>query len=121
MIVEERIYTLQVGAAPEYVRLYQEEGLAIQEPILGHLVGYYTTEIGPLNQVVHLWAYQDLEDRRERRARLVADERWKEYIAEGAALPGHDGEQDPDPGAVRAAATHRGAPRWVGSTTASRS
>jgi hypothetical protein len=80
VIVEERIYTLQVGASPEYVRLYQEEGLAIQEPILGHLVGYYTTEIGPLNQVVHMWAYQDLEDRRERRARLVADERWKAYI-----------------------------------------
>jgi hypothetical protein len=80
VIVEERIYTLQVGAVPEYVRLYHGEGLAIQEPILGHLVGYYTTELGPLNQVVHLWAYQDLEDRRERRARLLADERWREYV-----------------------------------------
>ena len=80
MIVEERIYTLHVAAGPEYVRLYEEEGLAIQEPILGHLVGYYTTELGPLNQVVHLWAYQDLEDRRERRARLLADERWKAYV-----------------------------------------
>ena len=81
MIVEERIYTLQVGAVPEYVRLYQGEGLAIQEPILGHLVGYYTTELGPLNQVVHMWAYQDLEDRRARRETLLADERWRAYVA----------------------------------------
>ena len=81
MIVEERIYTLEVGGTGPYVKLYMEEGLAIQEPILGHLVGYYTTEIGPLNQVVHMWAYQDLEDRRVRRERLVSDERWKAYIA----------------------------------------
>ena len=80
MIVEERIYTLEVGTVPQYVRLYEQEGLAIQEPILGHLVGYYWTELGPLNQIVHLWGYQDLEDRRERRGRLVADERWQAYV-----------------------------------------
>jgi len=28
-------------------------------------VGYYTTETGPLNQIVHLWAYQDLNERAE--------------------------------------------------------
>ncbi len=81
MIVEERIYTLQVGTAPEYMRLYQQEGFAIQEPILGHLVGYFSTELGPLNQVIHMWAYESFEDRVARRARLNADERWKAYIA----------------------------------------
>ena len=67
---------------PEYVRLYEEEGLAIQEPILGHLVGYYTTEIGPLNQVVHLWALPGPRGPRASAARrLLADERWQAYIA----------------------------------------
>ena len=81
MIVEERIYTLQPGTAPEYLRLYEAEGFAIQEPILGHLVGYFSTELGPLNQVVHLWAYESFEERTARRARLTADEGWKAYIA----------------------------------------
>jgi hypothetical protein len=80
VIVEERIYTLQVGTAPQYLRLYEDEGLAIQEPILGHLVGYFSTELGPLNQIVHLWAYESFEERASRRARLGADERWKAYI-----------------------------------------
>ena len=80
MIVEQRIYTLQVGAAAEYLRIYEEEGLAIQRPILGRLVGYFTTEIGTLHQVVHMWAYRDMNERAERRARMGADARWKAYI-----------------------------------------
>ena len=80
MIVEMREYVLQVGKAPEYVRLYEEEGFAIQESILGHLIGYFSTEIGQPNQVVQLWAYRDFADRDERRARLAADERWQAYL-----------------------------------------
>jgi hypothetical protein len=89
VIVEERIYTLQAGATGQYVQAYIEEGLAIQEPILGHLVGYYTTDIGPLNQVIHMWAYQDLEDRRVRRERLLADPRWVPYVAKVRPLIMH--------------------------------
>jgi hypothetical protein len=81
MIVEERIYTLHAGQAGAYVKAYEAEGLAIQKPILGRLVGYYTTEFGPLNQVIHLWAYESLAERAERRARLLADEQWKAYAA----------------------------------------
>ncbi len=47
MIVEERIYSLEVGTATEYLRLYEAEGLAIQRPILGRMVGYFSTEIAP--------------------------------------------------------------------------
>lgn len=81
MVVEERIYTLHAGQAPAYLRLYESEGMAIQKPILGRMVGYYSTEFGPLNQVIHLWAYESLQEREERRARLLADDRWKAYAA----------------------------------------
>ena len=80
MIVEERIYTLQPGTAPEYLRLYEAEGLAIQAPTLGRMIGYFSTEIGPLNEIVHLWAYRDLGERQERRQRLLADDRWRDYV-----------------------------------------
>ncbi len=86
MIVEERIYTALPGKALEYVRMYEAEGLAIQRPILGNLVGYFTTELGPLNQIVHLWAYEDLADRAARRATLLADPRWKAYSAKVVPL-----------------------------------
>ena len=81
MIVEMREYTLQAGKVPEYLRLYEREGLDIQREILGHMVGYYATEVGPaVNQVVHLWAYESFEDRQARRARLAADPGWQSYL-----------------------------------------
>ena len=81
MIVEIREYTLHAGKVPEYLALYEREGLEIQREILGHLVGYYTTEVGDaVNQVVHLWAYESYEDRQARRKRLAADPEWQSYL-----------------------------------------
>lgn len=79
MIIEERTYDLQPGHIAEYIELIQNEGIAIQRPILGKLVGYFHTELGPLNQIVHIWAYDSFEDRAARRAKLAADPQWKEY------------------------------------------
>lgn len=81
MIVEMREYTLAPGKVPEYFKLYAAEGMAIQRQILGRNLGYYSTEIGPsLNQVVHLWAYESLDDRLERRTQLQADPGWQAYV-----------------------------------------
>ncbi len=46
MIVEMRTYTLALGATGRYFKLYGEKGLAVQKRILGHLVGYYSVEVG---------------------------------------------------------------------------
>jgi hypothetical protein len=85
MIVEERIYTFHPGKLPAWLKLYEEKGLVPQRRILGGLIGHYVTEVGTLNQAVHLWAYESVEDRERRRALLMQDEGFKEYLA--AALP----------------------------------
>ncbi|WP_454874043.1 NIPSNAP family protein [Paraburkholderia xenovorans] len=79
MIIEERTYDLQSGRLGEYIELIQNEGIAIQRPILGRLIGYFHTDLGPLNQIVHIWAYESYADRAARRARLAADPVWIEY------------------------------------------
>jgi hypothetical protein len=86
MIVEMRTYTLALGATGRYFKLYAEKGLAVQKRILGHLVGYYSVEVGPLNQVVHLWAYETLDERAKRRAALWGDKDWLAYVAEVGPL-----------------------------------
>jgi hypothetical protein len=80
LIVEERIYTLEIGKVPEYIRTYEEHGLATQTRILPRLLGYFYTEVGELNQVVHLWAYASLDERAAKRAELQADPDWQEYL-----------------------------------------
>src|SRR5436305_1678237 len=79
MIVEERTYKIRTGRMARYLQLVREEGLAIQQPILGNLIGYFQVEVGGLSHVVHLWGYLDLNDRAERRKKLAADPRWQAF------------------------------------------
>ena len=86
MYVEERMYTLQVGKSAEYLKNYEEYGLAIQLRHLPHLVGYYFTEVGPQNLIVHLWAYESLDQREKCRAAMQKDPDWQAYLAKNRPL-----------------------------------
>jgi hypothetical protein len=81
VILEQRDYHVFTGKLPELVRLYETEGIALQEEHLGGLVGAFTVEIGAPSTYVHLWRYESLADREERRARLQVDERWQAFLA----------------------------------------
>jgi hypothetical protein len=50
-----------------------------QQRHVGEPVGYFISEIGVVNQVVHLWRYEDYADREARRAALEKDPAWQEY------------------------------------------
>lgn len=86
MIYEMRTYRLKVGALPKYIEIVQNTGIQIQKRHLGNLVGYFYSDIGPLNQVVHIWAYNSLDDREARRALLAQDPEWQEFIPALQAL-----------------------------------
>jgi hypothetical protein len=86
MIYEMRSYSMKVGSVPTYLKLVEAEGIEIQKSHLGQLVGYFCSEIGPLNEIVHIWAYQDLADRAARRARLAHDARWQSFLPKIQAL-----------------------------------
>jgi NIPSNAP len=81
VIVEQRDYHVFTGKLPELVKLYADEGIAIQEEHLGNLLGWFTVDVGALSTVVSLWGYESAGEREERRARLQADERWKAFLA----------------------------------------
>ena len=86
MFVEERMYTMHVGKAPEYLKLYEAEGMAIQTQHLPNMVGYYVSETGPQNLVVHMWGYDDLNQRERCRAAMQADPAWQAYVAKVRGL-----------------------------------
>jgi hypothetical protein len=86
MFVEQRLYTFAPGKSAEFNRLYEDEGRAPQERHLGRPVGYYYSEIGPLNQVMTLWAYATLDERVARRERLFNDPQWISFLHKARAL-----------------------------------
>jgi hypothetical protein len=80
MIVEERTYRILSGRMAEYLRLYEEQGLAIQRAVLGNLIGYFTIEVGQQSSLVHLWGYESMDDRARRRAELSLQPGWQAYL-----------------------------------------
>ena len=85
MIYEERIYTIKPGHTAEYIKNYEELALDILMECIGNLVGFWHTDVGGLNKVVHIWGYEDLDDRLDRRAKLAAHPDWPAYL--DVALP----------------------------------
>ena len=60
-LYELRTYTLRVGAMAEAVKLYQEIGFpALQKGQHDKkLVGYFQADTGTINQLLHLWKFDD--------------------------------------------------------------
>lgn len=85
MIIDHRTYTLHPGRQQAYLELYESEGLSVQTKHLGPPVGYFTVEIGPLNQVVHMWGYSSMADREDKRARMESDPAWIAFKKKSAA------------------------------------
>ena len=81
MIVEQRDYHVYTGKLGELVKLYETEGIELQQRILGNLLGVFTTDVGSLSTYTSLWGYDSYAQREERRAALQADERWRAFLA----------------------------------------
>jgi hypothetical protein len=75
VIVEKRTYTLNPGAVPAFLALYEAEGLAIHTSYLP-MLGYFVSDIGTLNQVITMWGYESMQQRDDLRAKLYADPAW---------------------------------------------
>jgi len=80
MIYEFRTYTLQVRTMPEFLKRFGE---ALPKRLeLSPLAACWTTEFGPLNQVIHVWAYKDTNERARIRAEAVKAGVWPPKVAE---------------------------------------
>jgi NIPSNAP len=73
MIADLRTYTMVPGRLGASLKLYQSDGMPIHLRHLGKPVGAFTTEVGTLNQVVFVWAFQDQAGRERRRNALEND------------------------------------------------
>lgn len=86
MIIDHRTYTFYPLKLGPWLKLYEEYGLPVQLRHLGKLIGFFQTEIGPLNQVVHLWGFEDLSERQRRRAAMAEDPDWDDFLQKNAEL-----------------------------------
>ena len=112
-LYEMRTYTLRVGAMAEAVKLYQEIGFpALQKG--GHdkkLVGYFQADTGTINQLLHLWKFDDDGDRRAHWAAVYANKDFVEGFASKIRPPADDPGSEAAPGCALGAASVDGCAR----------
>lgn len=76
MLYEMRTYTTQAGGIGALLDANEAIGRPVRGDDYGVLEGYWYTEIGPLNRVVHLWRYENMEERNRLRAELGRNSDW---------------------------------------------
>ena len=93
MIFDLRIYTLHNNKFAAWLKLYEEYGHPTQVRHCGEPVFYATSEVGPLNQVVHVWKYESQADREKKRNALMADPKFQDYLARSRELGAHQSQE----------------------------
>lgn len=80
MIYDVRTYTLYPRKTKEYVGHFETMAMPAVERLGFRLVGYFTSSIGTLNQVVHIWAYEDLAEFDKLRTLRDGDAEWHKFL-----------------------------------------
>ncbi|MEZ5651784.1 MAG: NIPSNAP family protein [Burkholderiaceae bacterium] len=82
-IYELRTYDVVVGKMSEVVSLYSSEGFPALKAggFDANLVAYFTGDIGALNQLIHVWKFDDDNARRAHWARVYADQGFMAFAA----------------------------------------
>jgi len=80
MIYEIRTYTIRPRTMAEVERRWNEAYPVRAK--YSSLAGLFRTEIGPLNEFIHIWPYADMDERNRIRAAAVQEEAWPPKIAE---------------------------------------
>ena len=80
MIYEMRTYDLKPRSLDEVEKRFGEQYEKRKK--YSELAAFWHTEIGPLNQIIHVWGYKDMEERGRIREAAVKDGVWPPKIAE---------------------------------------
>jgi hypothetical protein len=80
-LVDHRIYTIRLRRMDEFIEVFGRLAMPILRETLGHPVGFWVSQVGPLNQFVHLWAYGDLADYERRCRARDSHPGFAEYLA----------------------------------------
>ncbi|MGE0417998.1 MAG: NIPSNAP family protein [Acetobacteraceae bacterium] len=80
MIIEVRAYQLRPATLAEAEKRFAA-ALPVREKH-SRLAAFWHTEIGPLNQIIHVWTYDSFEERARVRAAAAKEEGWPPPIRE---------------------------------------
>ena len=84
MLCDHRHYCVRSGTLRKQLALYERFGWEVQRKHLGDPLAFLITETGNVNSYIHIWQYNDAEDRVRKRERLADDPAWQLYLEKAA-------------------------------------
>jgi hypothetical protein len=85
-IVDLRTYTIRLRKMAEFLDIFDRLAMPVQLKYLGRPLGIFTTAVGPLNQFVHLWGFDNMGEFENRHAARDKDSAWPAYLEASASL-----------------------------------
>jgi hypothetical protein len=79
-IVDLRVYTIRLRKMAEFIDVFDRLAMPVQLKYLGRPLGMYTSAVGQLNQIVHLWGFDDMGEFEQRHAARDKDPAWTAYL-----------------------------------------
>src|SRR5436309_14980681 len=80
MIYEIRTYQLKAGSLAEVEKRFGE-GYEYRKKY-SPLTAFWHTEVGPLNEIIHVWGYESLQERAKIRAEAAKAANWPPKVSE---------------------------------------
>src|SRR5207237_3672652 len=80
MIFEMRTYLLKPGTEPKAEELFGE--MMPGRAKLSRIAGFWRTEVGTLNQIIHIWPYENIAERDRIRAEAIKTGVWPPKVAD---------------------------------------
>ncbi|MFA6265076.1 MAG: NIPSNAP family protein [Pseudolabrys sp.] len=79
-LVDLRTYTIRVRRMAEFLDVFDRLAMPVQLKYLGPPIGVFVSAVGPLNQVVHLWEFDDMGAFEAAHAARDKDSDWPAYL-----------------------------------------
>jgi hypothetical protein len=80
VLIDHRYYRVKPGTMNMHLDMYGKHGFGPQTRHLGQPFAYLTTESGEVNTIVHMWLYDDVADRVNKRAAMAQDPEWQAFL-----------------------------------------
>ena len=79
-IVDLRVYTIRLRKMAEFIDVFDRLAMPVQFKYLGRPLGMFTSAVGPLNHIVHLWGFSDMGEFERRHLARDEDPDWPAYL-----------------------------------------
>jgi hypothetical protein len=79
-IVDLRVYTIRLRKMAQFIEVFDRLAMPVQLKYLGRPLGMFTSAVGPLNQITHLWGFDNMGEFEQRHAARDKDPDWPAYL-----------------------------------------